>query len=576
MADETTIVLYLFKRLHQLGIRSVHGVPGDYNLVALDNLADAGLNWVGNCNELNAGYAADGYARIKGISALITTFGVGELSALAAVAGSYSEHVPIVHIVGTPSTLSQRMGALLHHTLGNGDFSVFANMSRNISQIVVNLNDPTIAAREIDRALKACCVSAHPVYIALPTDMVLQKVSAKGLEIPIDVSLHPNDPEIEGDVIENITQMIYDANNAIILVDACAIRHRIIEEVHDLIDKSQLPAFVTPMSKGDIDETNSRFGGVYIGSVSRLDVKEAVESADLIISIGALKSDFNSGGFTYHTSTKHTIELHSDYIKIGYATYPHINMKSVLRKLLNLLDFHKIRHTESAKSDLPELKNEDTEKLETREITHSWFWPHIGNWLEENDVVVTETGTANFGIIETRFPKGVTAISQVLWGSIGYSVGACQGAALAVKESQSHFPRRVILFVGDGSFQLTGNEVSTMIRQGLKPIIVIINNEGYTIERMIHGENAEYNDIQPWKYTKFLKAFGAKEGEYANYVVRTREEVDNLFKKGNEFSKANRIQLVELFMPKLDAPRALKITGKMSEMLNAKMAVLDS
>ncbi|KAF3137917.1 Pyruvate decarboxylase 1 [Orbilia oligospora] len=564
MADETTIVLYLFKRLHQLGIRSVHGVPGDYNLVALDNLADAGLNWVGNCNELNAGYAADGYARIKGISALITTFGVGELSALAAVAGSYSEHVPIVHIVGTPSTLSQRMGALLHHTLGNGDFSVFANMSRNISQIVVNLNDPTIAAREIDRALKACCVSAHPVYIALPTDMVLQKVSAKGLEIPIDVSLHPNDPEIEGDVIENITQMIYDANNAIILVDACAIRHRIIEEVHDLIDKSQLPAFVTPMSKGDIDETNSRFGGVYIGSVSRLDVKEAVESADLIISIGALKSDFNSGGFTYHTSTKHTIELHSDYIK------------SVLQKLLNLLDFHKIRHTESAKSDLPELKNEDTEKLETREITHSWFWPHIGNWLEENDVVVTETGTANFGIIETRFPKGVTAISQVLWGSIGYSVGACQGAALAVKESQSHFPRRVILFVGDGSFQLTGNEVSTMIRQGLKPIIVIINNEGYTIERMIHGENAEYNDIQPWKYTKFLKAFGAKEGEYANYVVRTREEVDNLFKKGNEFSKANRIQLVELFMPKLDAPRALKITGKMSEMLNAKMAVLDS
>ncbi|KAF3316437.1 Pyruvate decarboxylase 1 [Orbilia oligospora] len=494
MADETTIVLYLFKRLHQLGIRSVHGVPGDYNLVALDNLADAGLNWVGNCNELNAGYAADGYARIKGISALITTFGVGELSALAAVAGSYSEHVPVVHIVGTPSTLSQKMGAILHHTLGNGDFSVFANMSRNISQIVVNLNDPTIATRDIDRALK----------------------------------------------------------------DACAIRHRVVEEVHDLIDKSQLPAFVTPMSKGDIDETNSRFGGVYVGSVSRSDVKEAVESADLIISIGALKSDFNSGGFTYHTSTKHTIELHSDYTK----------------KLLSLLDFHRIRHTEGAKSDLPELKNEDMEKIETREITHSWFWPHIGNWLEENDVVVTETGTANFGIIETRFPKGVTAISQVLWGSIGYSVGACQGAALAVKESQSHFPRRVILFVGDGSFQLTGNEVSTMIRQGLKPIIVIINNEGYTIERMIHGENAGYNDIQPWKYTKFLEAFGAK--EYANYVVRTREEVDKLFKKGNEFSKANRIQLVELFMPKLDAPRALKITGKMSEMLNAKMAVLDS
>lgn len=565
---ETTIVLYLFKRLHQLGIRSVHGVPGDYNLVALDNLGDAGLNWVGNCNELNAGYAADGYARIKGISALITTFGVGELSALAAVAGSYSERVPVVHVVGTPSTISQKQGVLLHHTLGNGDFSVFANMSRNISSQLVNLNDPTTAAKDIDRALRECYVSAQPIYIALPTDMVLRKIPAEGLKTPINLELPENDPEIERDVIENITKMVYAANNAIILVDACAIRHRVVDEVHDLIDKSQLPAFATPMSKGAIDETNPRFGGVYVGSVSRPDVKGAVECADLIISIGALKSDFNSGGFTYRTSTKNTIELHSDHTKIGYATYPGITMKSVLQKLLNSLDFHKIRHTDSAKSAPPVLKNEEAEKSDSQEITHSWFWPHIGNWLQENDVVITETGTANFGIIETRFPKGVTAISQVLWGSIGYSVGACQGAALAIKESDPS--RRVILFVGDGSFQLTGNEVSTMIRHGLKPILVIINNEGYTIERMIHGEDAGYNDIQPWKHTKLLETFGAKEGEYLNHVVKTRKDVDNLFKKGNEFSKADKIQLVELFMPKLDAPRALKITGKMSEKLNAK------
>ncbi|KAF3917837.1 hypothetical protein ABW20_dc0105632 [Dactylellina cionopaga] len=569
MADETTIVLYLFKRLYQLGIRSVHGVPGDYNLVALDNLEEAGLGWVGNCNELNAGYAADGYARIKGLGALITTFGVGELSAVAAVAGSYSERVPVVHIVGVPSTISQKQGALLHHTLGNGDFSVFANMSRNISEVLVDLNDPTTAARDIDRALRACYVSARPIYIALPTDMVLRKIPSVGLDTPIDLSLAPNDPETESDVIESITELIYAANNAIILVDACAIRHRVVDEVHDLIDKSQLPAFATPMSKSAIDETNPRFGGVYIGDVSRPDVKKAVESADLIISIGALKSDFNSGGFTYHTSTKHTIELHSDHIRIGYATYPQIGMKSVLQKLLGSLDFQKIRHTESAKSNPPELVNEEAEKSDGDEITHSWFWPHVGNWLQEKDVIITETGTSNFGILETRFPKGVTAISQVLWGSIGYSVGACQGAALATKEMDPS--RRVILFIGDGSFQLTGNEVSTMIRHGLKPIIVLINNDGYTIERMIHGEDATYNDIQPWKHTMILETFGAKEGEYENYVVKTKAEVDQLFKKGNEFSKANKIQMVELFMPKLDAPRALKITGKMSEKLNAKM-----
>ncbi|KAK6538960.1 Pyruvate decarboxylase 1, variant 3 [Orbilia ellipsospora] len=542
MADETTIVLYLFKRLHQLGIRSVHGVPGDYNLVALDNLPEAGLDWVGNCNELNAGYAADGYARIKGISALITTFGVGELSALAGVAGAYSERVPVVHIVGVPSTLSQKSGALLHHTLGNGDFSVFANMSRNISEVLVTLNDPTIAARDIDRALKACYISARPVYIALPTDMVLKKIPSRGLDTPIDLSLPINDVETETDVLESVTKIIYEANNAIILVDACAIRHRVVEEVRQLIDKSQLPAFATPMSKGAIDETNPRFGGVYIGDISRPDVKQAVESADLVISIGALKSDFNSGGFTYRTHTKTTIEFHSDHIKVGYATYPGIGMKSVLQKLLATLDFNKIRHSESAKSDPPALVNEEYGKFSGEEVTHSFFWPFIGkNWLQEKDVIITETGTANFGILETRFPKGVTSISQVLWGSIGYSVGACQGAALAVKESDPS--RRVILIVGDGSFQLTAQEVSTMIRHGLKPIIVLINNDGYTIERMIHGEDASYNDIQSWKHTKILETFGAKEGEYENYVVKTRKEVEELFSKGNTFSKADKIQV---------------------------------
>jgi len=570
MADETTIVLYLFKRLHQLGIRSVHGLPGDYNLVALDYLSEAGLDWVGNCNELNAGYAADGYARIKGISALITTFGVGELSALAAVAGSYSEHVPVVHIVGVPSTTSQKSGALLHHTLGNGDFSVFANMSRNISQVLININDPGIAAKEIDRALRECYVSARPVYIALPTNMVLRKINAKPLETPIDVSISPNDPEVEADVLETVTEMIYASNDAVILVDACAIRHRVVDEVHDLIDKSNLPAFATPMSKGAIDETHPRFGGVYIGDVSRPDVKKALESADLILSIGALKSDFNSGGFSYHTSAKHTIEFHSDHTRIGHATYPGIGMKPALQKLLKSLDFKKIRCTnKSAKSEPPELINEEFVKTDGEAITHSWFWPHIGNWLQENDVVVTETGTANFGIVETRFPKGVTAISQVLWGSIGYSVGACQGAALAVKEMDSS--RRVILFVGDGSFQLTGNEISTMIRHGLKPIIVVINNDGYSIERMIHGKEAGYNDIQPWKFTKILETFGAKEGEYKNHVIKTRSEVDQLFKQGNEFSKANVIQLVELFMPKMDAPRGLIVTAEMTAKLNAKM-----
>ena len=196
------------------------------------------------------GYAADGYARVKGISAVVTTFGVGELSLLNAIAGAYSEYVPIVHIVGTPSTLSQRDGLLLHHTLGNGNFEVFADMSNNISCAKAKLNDPHDAAMLIDDAIRECWVQSRPVYITLPTDMVQKKIEGERLKTPIDLSFPPNDTEKEDYVVEVVLKYLHAAKSPIILVDACAIRHRALEEVHELIEKSGLPVFVAPMGKG--------------------------------------------------------------------------------------------------------------------------------------------------------------------------------------------------------------------------------------------------------------------------------------------------------------------------------------
>ncbi len=177
--------------------------------------------------QVNIGYAADGYARIKGISAIVTTFGVGELSAINALAGSFSEYVPVVHIVGTPSTLSQKGGMLLHHTLGNGDFNVFANMSRQISCASVKLEDPHEVPTLIDHALRECWVQSRPVYIALPTDIVQKKVEGDRLETPLDLSSPKNDPEREDYVVEVVLKYLHAAKNPVILVDACAIRHRV-------------------------------------------------------------------------------------------------------------------------------------------------------------------------------------------------------------------------------------------------------------------------------------------------------------------------------------------------------------
>jgi len=490
------------------------------------------------------------------MSALITTFGVGisippsvlpysdantpsgELSAINGIAGSYSEHVPVCHIVGMPNSTSQKSGLLLHHTLGNGDFTVYARMSAFISEATTTILDPHSAAQEIDRVLRTCWLRARPVYIGLPTDIAYHKISDERLKTPLDLSLPPNDAETEAEVVREIVELMYASKNTVIISDACAIRHRVLDELHELIEKTQLPTFVSPMGKGSVNETHPAFGGVYCGDVSRVDVKRRVEAAELILYVGGLKSDFNSGGFTYRVEKRTTVEFHSDHMKIRYSTFPGIQMNQVLRKLLETLDYTRIRTTET-----PVMSNiiPDVEKQSiSQEITHAYFWPRVGQWLKENDVVITETGTSNFGILEARFPAHVTNISQVLYGSIGYSVGALQGAALAVKEKEPS--RRVILFVGDGSLQLTVQEVATIIRHGLKPIIFVINNNGYTIERLIHGMDAAYNDITPWKHTQLLETFGADPEKSRNHQVKTKTEVEALF-NNEEFSSCPYIQV---------------------------------
>lgn len=554
---------YLFRRLHEVGVRSVHGVPGDYNLVALDYLPRCDLKWVGSVNELNAAYAADGYARVKKISAIITTFGVGELSAINGIAGAFSEHIPVVHIVGCPSTLSQRDGMLLHHTLGNGDFNVFANMSKDISCDVAKLNDPAEVANQIDHALKECWIRSRPVYIMLPTDIVESKVEGERLQTPIDLSEPINSPEAEDYVVGVVMKYLKQAQNPIVLVDACAIRHRVTEEVHDLIEKTKLPVFVTPMGKGAVNEAHASFGGVYAGNGSHPpQVKDIVEASDLILSIGALKSDFNTAGFSYRTSQLNTIDLHSDHCIVRYSTYPGVRMKGVLRKVVDQVDA-----TQLAAKPSPNVYNEvEANNDKSSDITQAWLWPRVGEFMKKNDIVVTETGTANFGIWDTRFPEGVTALSQVLWGSIGWSVGACQGAALAAKDMGSD--RRTILFVGDGSFQLTAQELSTMLRHDLKPIIFVICNDGFTIERFIHGMNAEYNDIVNWDYKGLVDIFGGSQ-RARKFAVKTKDELNRLLTDG-DFNKAETLQFVELYMKREDAPRALVMTAEASAKTNAK------
>jgi pyruvate decarboxylase len=490
---------------------------------------------------------------------------VGELSAVNAIAGAYSEYVPIVHIVGYPSTLSQKNGALLHHTLGNGDFTVFSRMSKEISCAVSMLNHQHEAAMLIDNAIRECILKSRPVYISLPSDMVQKKLDGDRLNTPLDLEYPPNDQEAEDYVVDVVLKYLHAAKNPVIVVDGCAIRHRALKETHELVKKSGIPTFVAPMGKGAVDESLPNYGGVYAGDGSNAGVKDRVESADLVLSIGAIQSDFNTAGFTVRMSQMNTIDFHSYAVKVRYSEYPGVRMNGVLAKITQKLGKLSIEAGPTPDNKIPKDEAKSSDPI----ITHAWLWPRLGQWLQKDDVIITETGTSNFGIWETRFPQGVNAISQVLWGSIGYATGSCQGAALAAQEMGL---KRTILFTGDGSFQLTAQEVSTMIRNNLSPIIFVICNKGYTIERLIHGMEDAYNDVQEWKYKDLPEVFGAQPGTVLTYRVETKEQLEKLF-GDDEFSsgETKKMRFVELVMPWDDAPAALKGVAAAAAANNSKL-----
>lgn len=559
---EITLGRYLFERLNQLRVQTIFGLPGDFNLSLLDKIYEVdGMRWAGNANELNAAYAADGYSRVKGLACLVTTFGVGELSALNGVGGSYAEHVGMLHVVGVPSISSQAKQLLLHHTLGNGDFTVFHRMSNNISQTTAFISDINSAPSEIDRCIREAYVHQRPVYIGLPANLVDLNVPASLLNTPIDLSLKPNDPDAQTEVIETVLDLVAQAKNPVILVDACASRHDCRPEVAQLIDATNFPAFTTPMGKSGVNESHPRFGGVYVGTLSEPAVKEAVESADLVLSIGALLSDFNTGSFSYSYKTKNIVEFHSDYTKIRQATFPGVQMKEALRQLLAGIGS---RVTNYIPVPVPQQKVVPTPG-DAAPISQEWMWSRVSSWFREGDIIITETGTSAFGIVQSKFPDNCLGISQVLWGSIGFTVGACLGAVMAAQEIDPK--KRVILFVGDGSLQLTVQEISTMVKWENTPYLFVLNNDGYTIERLIHGETATYNDIQPWDNLALLPLFKSK--DYEAIRVSTIGEINGLFNDA-AFNENSRIRMIEVMLPKMDAPLNLVKQAEYSAKTNAE------
>lgn len=570
MAPTVKLAEYLFQRLVQLGIGSVHGVPGDFNLTLLDYVEPAGLNWIGNANELNAGYAADGYARIKGISALVTTFGVGELSAINAIAGAYAERAAVVHIVGTPPRSTQDGRVKVHHTFADGNFTRFAEMAKHVTVAQASLRDPRSAPEQIDQILVQCLLHSRPVYIEVPVDLVRAPVLSgsleKKLELPEAVWGSPQD-----DAISAVLEKVHSAKQPIILADGEIRAMGVVGSLQELSKKTNWPTWSTGFAKGLLDETQKNFHGIYKGDWEEKNTRAFFEAADVVLCFGAHFSTTNSWGGTSLPDDKNTIYFSDTEIRIGKKTFRDVPARQAIPSLLQRLDEGKIQRYEK----YPELRQDQNVSVQDTNqdgpITQDKAWKVLATFMREGDIVMGETGTPGYGAREMRLPPNTRLFTPVTWLSIGYMLPAAQGAALALRDGGSVNPGqgkpggRTILLIGDGSFQMTVQEIGTIIKHNLDVVIFLINNDGYTIERCIHGVKQAYNDVARWRYLESLSFFGAEKDAYTA-TAKTFGELGKVL-ADEKLSDGKGIRMVEVFMDKEDAPE-----GPLKDLMKAQLA----
>jgi indolepyruvate decarboxylase len=504
-----TVIQHVLGRLRAIGVSDIFGVPGDFAFPVNDAICnDPELRWIGCCNELNAAYAADGYARVKGIGAVSTTYGVGELSALCAIAGAFAEHLPLFHLVGMPSVTIQSERALVHHTLGNGEFDLYRRMAEPAVCASAVLT-PQNVLYETERLIAEALYHRRPVYMAFAADLADQPVFGAMQPAPVQRS----DPACLEAATKAIVAALDKARTACILPGILLSRAALRPAMQAVVDRSGLPFATMFMDKSVLDERQRAYVGMYDGALMNEAVRDFVEGCDRVLAVGTLMTDFNTGAFTARLDPAKTITVGHHCTKVDGHTYLGVEIGDILAALATQLPKRNDWKTIEATSiGAPAGSGNDP-------ITADALYPRWASFLRENDILIAETGTASLGLAYARMPADARFHNQTLWGAIGWATPAAFGAAVAAPD------RRIILVTGEGSHQLTAQELSQFGRLDLKPIIFVLNNSGYLIERLLCKNPAiAYNDLAPWRYTELPHALGCDGWQTAR--ATTCDELD--------------------------------------------------
>jgi indolepyruvate decarboxylase len=515
MAGAKTIGAYLIQKLYAHGVRHVFGVPGDYALSFFHELEYSDIRVINTCDEQGAGFAADAYARIKGLGAVCVTYCVGGLKVTNTTAQAFAEKSPVVVISGAPGTNERIRSPLLHHKVREFDtqFKVF----EQITVASTALDNPQTACREIDRVIDAALCHKRPVYIELPRNMV--SVTAIPYYLPQEIPLPRDDNTLKEALLE-ARNIINTSKKPVIIAGIELHRYGLQDEFLQFIENTHIPVASTPLSKSVISEHHPLHMGIYEGAIGREKVREYVESSDCLILMGTFMTDINLGMFTAHLDQGRSIYATSEKVYIHYHTYEDVSLGDFLKGLLQI-NINKREHTDSPHPE----SLQPLQPVAGKKITIKYLYQRLNSFIDRNTVIIADTGDAMFAAMDMTIHKETKFLSPAYYASMGFAVPASLGAQLANPNL------RPLVLVGDGAFQMTGMELSTAARYELSPIIIILNNSGYGTERpMLDGC---FNDVKSWEYSCLPDILKSGRG----FNIKTEDQLEEALQLSRQYTK---------------------------------------
>jgi indolepyruvate decarboxylase len=506
-AASMTIGQYVVERLEALGLGHVFGIPGDYILQLYKLIEESPIKLVGVTREDNAGFAADAYARIHGLGCICVTYCVGGLSACNSIAGAYAEKSPVIVLAGSPGVSERASNPLLHHKVKGFEtqFEVF----QKITVASAVLDNPDTAFSEIDRVLEAAVRYKRPVYLEFPRDQVMARRVAPHSP---PAGLPPSDPECLREAIDEAVALLSKAKRPVILADVEIHRFGLQKDLLALAELTGMPIATTILGKSVISEVHPLFAGVYEGAMGRPEVTELVESADCLLMLGCFLTDINLGIWTAKLDPSRCIDATSEDLRIKHHHYRDVRLDDFIRGLV-------ARKLKVARTPVPKRSHPfaGTENAPPGEkLRSALLFGRLNQLVSEREdmTVIADIGDSLFGAADLEMHRHTEFLSPAYYTSMGFGIPAAVGASMA----NAH--PRILVIVGDGAFQMTGMELSTIARHDLNPIVVVLNNKGYTTERFLL--EGSFNDLHDWKYHKVPEVLGKGLG----IEVRTVGELD--------------------------------------------------